>query len=789
MSHDPGPVIKPIRNFVFGNRAIILTVFAIMTVVMGFAASQLRVDASFDKRLPITHPYMDTFREYGAEYGGANRILVAVRAKDGDMFTPEFFTTLKNVTDEVFNIDGVDPARVTSIFTPNVRFIEIVEDGFAGGNVIPADFQPTQEFLDIVRENILKSGQVGRLVATDFSAAVVSANLVDRDPQTGEPVDFIAIGQELERVIRDRYENERIDIDMIGYTKVVADIAEGAYGVALFFLLAFGITTILVYSYCKSFRVTILPLICSLAAVIWQLGLLASFGYGIDPLSILVPFFVFAIGVSHGVQMINATGAEIMRGIDALMSAQNCFCRLLVPGAVALLSDTIGFLTILLIDIPMIKELAIAASIGVAVIIITNLLILPILLSYVTRGEKYVAKLERAAAWKRPLWHKLSYAATPKVGAVIVAITAVIFAIGWQGSKALQIGDLQAGVPELRPDSRYNVDTEEIIKRFTIGVDLLQVIVEAPENGCIDYNVMNALDRFDWAMQNVEGVQSTISLASVMKVVNAGWNEGHPAWQNLSRNSQVLVRAVRPVETSTGLLNAECSVMPVLIFTEDHKATTIDRIIDAIDAYVADNPDDPLTYRLATGNVGIMAATNDVVEAAQTPILIYVYLAIIVLCLAMFRSIRATLCTVLPLTLVSVLCYMLMAQLGIGLKLSTLPVAALGVGIGVDYGIYIFSRLQHYMREGMALRPAYEQTLRETGSAVVFTGLTLALGVSTWVLSDLQFQADMGLLLAFMFLVNMLGAILVLPALASLIYPREGLKNSAALDTTIPDNG
>ena len=780
MTEAQATITERITDLIFRHRVAILAVFALLTVILGVAASQLRVDASFDKRLPIVHPYMDTFREYQAEYGGANRILIAVRAKDGDMFTPAFFTTLQQVTDEVFNIDGVDPARVTSIFTPNVRFIEIVEDGFAGGNVIPADFQPTQEFLDIARENILKSGQVGRLVATDFTAAIVSANLVDRDPQTGEPLDYIAIGQELERSIRDRYQSDTIDIDIIGYAKVMADIAEGAYGVALFFLLAFAITAALVYLYCKSFRVTLLPLICSLAAVVWQLGLLASFGYGIDPLSILVPFLVFAIGVSHGVQMINATGAEIMGGADAMTAAKNSCRRLMVPGAVALISDTIGFLTILLIDIPMIKELAIAASIGVAVIIITNLLILPILLSYVKRGPAYAEKVAKAAAWKQPLWHKLSYVATPKIGGAVVVASAIIFAIGWHGSQALQIGDLQPGVPELRPDSRYNIDTEEIINRFTIGVDLLQVIVEAPENGCIDYEVMDALDRFDWAMQNVEGVQSTISLASVMKTVNAGWNEGHPAWQNLSRNSQVLVRAVRPVETSTGLLNAECSVMPVLIFTQDHKATTIDRIVAAIDAYIADNPDDLLTYRLATGNVGIMAATNDVVEAAQTPILIYVYLAIIALCLAMFRSIRATLCTVVPLTLVSVLCYMLMAKLGIGLKVSTLPVAALGVGIGVDYGIYIFSRLLHYMRQGIALRPAYEQTLRETGSAVIFTGLTLALGVTTWVLSDLQFQADMGLLLAFMFLVNMLGAVLLLPALAALVYPREGLTDKAA---------
>jgi len=466
-------MLDRLQAIIFARRAIILGVFVLLTVLMAVAVSQLRVDAGFDKRLPISHPYMDTFRQYKNDYGGANRILIAVRATDGDMFTPAFFNTLKQVTDAAYEIKGVDPARVTSIFTPNVRFIEIVEDGFAGGNVIPADFKPTPAFLATVRENILKSGQVGRLVATDFSAAIVSAELLDHDPRTGKPTDYIEVGRQLETLIRDKFQKDGIEIDIIGYAKVMADVADGAGGVALFFLLAFIISAVLVYIYCKSAYVTALPLLCSLAAVIWQLGLLALLGYGVDPLSILVPFLIFAIGVSHGVQMVSAAGAEIVAGTDCQLAAQKAFRRLLLPGAIALLSDTIGFLTILLIDIPMIKELAIAASIGVAVIILTNLLILPLLLSYCRLGQDYIDRIKRAAEWKRPIWHAMSVVATRKAGMPMVLAAAAVLALGWLGGANLKIGDIQAGVPELRPDSRYNLDTKAIIERFTIGVDLL----------------------------------------------------------------------------------------------------------------------------------------------------------------------------------------------------------------------------------------------------------------------------------------------------------------------------
>ena len=269
----------------------------------------------------------------------------------------------------------------------------------------------------------------------------------------------------------------------------------------------------------------------------------------------------------------------------------------------------------------------------------------------------------------------------------------------------LQIGDLDPGIAELRPDSRYNQDSAYIARHFAIGVDVLQVIVETAPDGCIDHDVMTEIDRFQWHMANLPGVRSTLSLPQVAKTIHAGWNEGSLKWRVLPRNESSLAQAIAPIETSSGLLNADCSAMPVLIFAQDHKADTIDRIVDAVESYAAANGSARLTFRLATGNLAVMAATNDVVEAAQLPILLSIYAAIIGLCLLTFRSLRAALCIVLPLALVSVLVYGLMAALGIGLRLSTLPVAALAVGIGVDYGIYVYSRLDRLPGSGAGARP------------------------------------------------------------------------------------
>jgi hypothetical protein len=316
------------------------------------------------------------------------------------------------------------------------------------------------------------------------------------------------------------------------------------------------------------------------------------------------------------------------------------------------------------------------------------------------------------------------------------------------------------------------MDSEVITSKFSIGVDILNVIAETKPEGCVDHAVMTTIDEFSWHMQNLPGVHSTIDLPRLAKQLNAGWNEGSPKWRVLARNQSVLTQSVTYVPTSTGLLNSDCSVMPVMLFTEDHKAATVERIVDAVKRYEAAHGNPDVSFKLATGNVGVMAATNEAVAAAQWPIMGCVFGSVILLCLVSFRSLSGTLAILIPLGIVSLLSYALMAMLDIGLKVSTLPVAALGVGIGVDYGIYLYGRFRSFYGNGGGIRDAYARTLEVTGAGVLFTGLTLAIGVSTWLLSPLKFQADMGLLLGFLFLMNMIGALVLLPALLHFLLGR-----------------
>ena len=772
-----------VERLIFNNRIVVLLLFSLLTLFFGYQAAQVKPDTSFEKMIPLKHPYIANMIEHQNDLPNlGNTIRIAVAIKDGDIFSTEYMETLKRINDEVFFLPGVDRSNLRSLWTPNVRWTEVTEYGFDGGPVANRPAYLSEADLDELRENVLKSGEIGRLVANNFKSTIIDIPLQEAYPNPenqGELIqlDYGDFSRQLEEKIRTEFqgENPNIQIHIVGFAKKVGDLIDGIIKVVMFFGAALAITFVLLMIFTRCFKSSITTLICSVIAVVWQLGLLRTLGFGLDPYSILVPFLVFAIGISHGVQIINGMAIEYTGADDAQTAARRAFRALYIPGIVALISDAVGFVTLLLIEIEVIRELGIAASVGVGVIILTNLMLLPILMSYIGISRKAVERNRNLANRPQKLWLGIAKFAHPAVAPISVVLAIIAFAFGIYHGKNVAIGDLDPGAPELRADSRYNLDNQFIIENYSTSSDILVVMVKTPAERCSAYDTMEAIDQLEWRMNNLDGVQSAVSLVTVAKQVIMGNNEGNLKWQTLSRNQDNLNNAIS--RAPSGMFNSACSLAPVMIFLDDHKAETLQRATAAVEEFAAEHNTDDMQFLLAAGNAGIEAATNVVIEASQTKMLLTVYAVVILMCLVTFRSIRAVLCIIIPLALTSVLANALMAFLGIGVKVATLPVIALGVGIGVDYGIYIYSRLETYLRQGLPLQEAYYETLKTTGKAVTFTGFTLAIGVATWIFSAIKFQADMGILLTFMFLWNMFGALWLLPALARFLIRPDKLRS------------
>ena len=764
--------VVTLEHFVFRHRAPLLAVLGLFTVVMAYFATGLRMDAGFDKQLPVGHEYTDTFFKYREQLFGANRLMVVLHARQGTIWSADFLRSLNDITRAVMYMPGVDRNSVSSLWTPNTRVLQITEEGFKARDVIGGDITPEKlndANIAQIRENVVVGDYVGSLVANDYSGAMVIADLLDYNPRTKARTDYIELGQRIEHEIREKFENAEVSVQIIGFAKQISDIANGAKSVVKFFILAFALTITAVFMYCRSVAFTFTALVCSLVSLVWQFGTLKLLGYGLDPLAILVPFLVFAIGVSHGVQQVNFISRKICAGETAFNAARASFTGLLIPGTMALITALVGFATLLLIPIPMIRELAITAAIGVAYKIITNLVMLPVVASFFHFGAPYVARITALRERRERLMQVLDHAAERKWAFALVGLAAIIFGLAYWQSQSRHIGYLKPGAPELRESARYNQDAIAIVDKFSLGLDVFTIVNEIPREGCYDFKRMTYLDEFSWRMQNVPGVISVRALPALVKVGSAGFNEGNPKWLALPRDSRSMASFIGLAGEGSGLYDPQCTVLPINVYLADHKATTIKAVVAAAKKFRTEYPDKTVNIRLASGNVGVQAATNEVLERTELPMMLYVYATIIALVFFTYRDWRATIACCVPLTVATFLGYWFMKELDIGLTVATLPVMVLAVSIGVDYAFYIYNRLQLYLADGLDIVPALKRTLRETGNATIFTAITLSVGVATWAFSALKFQADMGMLLAFMFMINMVMAITLLPALAVVI--------------------
>ena len=755
------------EQLVFGYRGFVLLLFALLTIYFAYSANKTEIKASFLKTIPNNHSFVEVFLKNKDEVKGlGNTLRIAVQApKNEDIFTDKYVGLLEKINNEIYLMKGVDKSYMKSIWMPAVRWIGVTEDGYEGGPLIPENYNGSDENLAQLRNNILRSGEIGRIIASDFRSTVIYVPLVERP---GEPLNYSQISEKLED-IRARYEAQGLVININGFAKIMGDMIEGIYSVIMFFAVAVLITLAILIYFTRCIKSSLVVIATTLIAVVWLVGFLPLLEIEINPYSILIPFLIFAMGVSHGTQMMNGVIKEMGRGYDSLMASRLAVRGLFVAGSTALATDMFGFGVIAFIDIPVIKQVSIIAVIGVVILTITNLIMIPLILSYTGVSIKAA---ERAIALeytddhnnRKNMWSFFRVFTKPHVAKWVVICAGIVGVASYTVGLDSKVGDLGVGAPELRPDSRYNKDAGFFRNHFQAGSDTYVIFIKTPPGECANYKNLIIVDKLESTIKKLSPVIGTNSFSALVKQSAVGLNEGSFKWYGLPSN-QGLINATA-ARAPRELFNATCDLLSVYAYLSDHKAETLELISETVRAFAINNNRPGFTIELAAGSSGIEAATNEVVKDANLKMLLGVYASVILFCLIAFRSWRATVCAVLPLILTSMIIQALMVLLDIGLKVSTLPVITLGVGIGVDYALYVTTVMLAWLRAGDTLDLAYYKSLLFTGRVVVFTGCTLSIAVAIWIFSPIKFQGDMGILLSSMFLLNMMGALVLVPALA-----------------------
>jgi predicted RND superfamily exporter protein len=762
-----------VERVLFNNRPIIMIICALVTLFLGYEATKVRLSADYSDMIPTHQPYIVNYLNHYDDLSTAsNAVQVAVVANNGTILDAHYLQVLQNLSSEVYLLPGINRPFEQSLWSPQTTWQLVTPDGITGGRVIDQNYDGSPKSLQAVATNIQNAGIIGTLVGLDYKSSMIYAPLLLN--VDGKPLNYGQLAKQFNQ-LREKYNSQGVTLHIIGFAMVVGDMINSIFEILGFFLASIVITTLMLYWYTRCIRSTALVVTASLTAVVWQMGLLTLLHIDLTPYSVLVPFLVFAIGMSHGAQKMNGVMQDIGRGTHRLVAARYTFRRLFLAGFVALVCDATSFAVLMVIRIGAIQQLATVATIGVALLVVTNLILIPITLSYIgvnpqaaersqRTGVNYTSKRNALWAFLDLFTHK-RWAASAILGALVIA------GVGYYVGRNVQIGDLDPGAPELRQSSQYNRDNALIIQHYAVGSDNMVAMVDTPAGSCLDYPTLSTLDRLQWKLQQMPEVKSASSVSLFESYIMSGLTEGSPKWFGVEPDEDLIYQAKLAIPLT--LMNFDCSFDTLNISLVDHKAATLNAVVNAAQKFIDDpaNKGSGFKISLLGGNAGVEAATNIVVAQANTIMLVLIYAVVTIFCFIAFRSWRAVLCAIIPLIITSILAQALMVWLHIGIKVATLPVSALGVGIGVDYALYVLSILLRFLRGGLPLSDAYYETLMSTGKVVLLTGFTLALGVSTWIFAPIKFQADMGLLLAFMFIWNMLGAMILLPALAAFLLP------------------
>jgi uncharacterized protein len=782
-THNP-PIIAALGEFdqasgsllervLFNNRAMILLVCLAATIFLGIEATKVRLSANFSQMIPTHQPYIvNYFSHYDNLSTLSDAVQIAVVPNDGVILSAHYLKVLQNLNSEVYLLPGVNRPYELSLWSRQTTWYQIKADGGIGGSVIDDSYDGSPRAIQVVAQHIQNAGLGGRLIGFDFKSTKIYVPLLLK--LDGKPLDYGPLARRLEQ-IRKKYDAQGVTLRIVGPAMVAGGMIVGINKILDFFLASILVTAGMLLWYTRCVRSTALVVAASLTAVVWQLGLLTLLGIDLTPYSVLVPFLVFAIGMSHGTQKMNGVMQDIGRGTHRLIAARYTFRRLFLAGFVALICDATSFAVLMVIRIGAIQQLAIAATIGVALLVVTNLILIPIMLSYIGVSPAAAARSQRASTAERgkrhPAWGFLDLFTRRGPAAAVIAATALLTIFGYSVGRHVQIGDLQAGAPEFRQNSQYNIDSAYLLQHYALGTDSLVILVDTPPGSCLDYTTLSTMDQLQWQLQQMPEVQSTSSIATAESYMMSFLTEGSPKWFGLEPDDALLSQAEYALNGP--LKDFPCSFTPIYVSLTSHKAAALSAVVNVISTFIQNPAHQGPGFQMSllAGNAGIAYATNLVVAQAQSFMLLLIYAVVIIFCFLAFRSWRAVLCAVIPLVVTSILAQALMVCLHIGIKVATLPVLALGVGIGVDYALYVLTILLGFLRTGMTLPQAYYETLMSTGKVVLLTGFTLAIGVSTWIFAPIKFQSDMGLLLSFMFLWNMLGAMILLPALASFLLP------------------
>jgi predicted RND superfamily exporter protein len=772
--------VKKFAEFIIRRRLLILILLSIITLFFAYQLKGLRASTSFDDLLPQTHPYIKMHTEFRKIFGGANFLVMMLSVKEGDIFNKETLGKLKYITDELVGIPGIDRYKIISIASRKMKDLKYTEWGLKGEPLMHPYIPKNEEEMKRLKDAIFSNEfYYGSYVSLDTKKTLIFADFFE------EELDYKIVYKELERLRRET-ENENTVLSIVGHPMHLGVVAHMVSKMNYILVGTALLIPILLFLAYRSIWGMLLVPSAGVISAIWGFGFMALAGYNLDPLIFVMPFLIALMAFRHSHQLYNRFYEEYLRHGDKVKGAKTVIERMFLPGLTSVVTDAFGIAIIAIVPIPLLRNVAVTCSFWSIITVFIGLILTPILLTYTPLSAKFMQHMEKErikekqrkglanhfADWLGP------WLVAKRGRYTVIVVVLIILGCSYYWAQQLIVGDAQVGSNLLWPNSRYNIDSVRINRNLPLINPMTVVISGEAKDAVQKIRVLEDLEKFSNYMANHSGAVYIQNLLNYIKTIGQKIHEDDPIWKTLPDNEAIADYCFLVASTSGDpgdmdrFVDYEDRNTNMIIFFSDKTGPTITKAIAAAKKYIEDTADleEGTHYEVAGGVIGVEAAINEVVAKKQLQTLLIALFGVFVFCTINFRSWRAGLVLMIPLCISNFMAFAYMALNQIGLSISTLPVSAAGIGMGVDYGIYLVARFKEEKERdpSVSVNDALICTIQTYGKSIIYIAGTLVLGLLVWVVSPLKFQAQMGLMLAVILLLNCLGAVFLVPVLVIL---------------------
>jgi len=766
-------------NFLLKFRWPIVIVLTIMTLGLAYQLEHMRVYTNFFDLYPPGHPYIQLYQKYRRMFGTANVLMMAIETKDGDVFNVDTINKLNWATLQVVETAGVNPYQIRSLTHPKMKNIRITGAIITAYPIMYPGPPKTPDDVKTIKKAVYTNeGVHGFYISRDNTAALITAGFWE------EGVDF--------RNLYDRVMKIRTEIEKDGKHRVYVTgfpmLYSWIFSYKNYILAVIGITTLIIvvmlWFYFRTFTGVWVPLFSGTLSSVWALGFAGYFGFNLDPLVLVVLVLITARALSHSVQSMERYHEEYHRLQNKQEAILASYLSLFSPALVSIASDGLGIFTLALAHIPLIQKLAYVSSFWVFTISISVVTLHPIILYFIPpppydpkAGTRFSDHLYNAI---NRVMVKISNGGARYA---VIGSFSVFLIVGMTYSQHLKIGDVSIGKALLYNTHDYNVSYDKVNQKF-VGASQLVILAEGVKEGVIkDPQVLQTLEKFQRFMEQQKLVGGSITITTMGRRLYQMFQEGIPKWAIIPDNPRDVGNIFYQFLNTLGsddldlFIDKNSQNATITVYYKDYNHETVVGSIDMARQFIEQNPVENINFRLAGGLLGILAAVNEEVEWSYKWNLILVMVTVFVLSVLTYASVVGALIVMIPSIVAQPLSEAVMYWMGIDANINSLPVAAVGIGIGIDYGYYVLSRIVEEFQRFGDHDQAIEEALMTTGRAIMFTGTTLTVSVIFWVFFPMKFQSEMAILLTLLLFFHVVGALAFIPGVVSLLKPHFPLPN------------